>query len=386
MFRNKIIKKITSLVLSAVFVASAFSGCVSSSAELCTVNGVKVEQDVVRYLTNTQKISVSLNLLQQGISATDDMTDEYLKQSTGDKTFAEQLNQQIINQAVYFELLNQLFEKEGLKIDEAKQKEIDEKFQSDVDEVYHGDKYFDEYLKLTKGTRDIYKKFIEADFKEQMLFEHYYGKGGTNEISDEEFEKNTGLIQHVLYKTTIGNTTEEVSDEVKEEKEAGAKKALADLKSGKTTIEKLMQTVSEDPGAASYPEGYFVFTGQGQMYPAFEEGSLAVKYNDYAIVESPVGYHVVKHNPLPFADKEKMANYIRQYKSNDFSKIVEEFKTKCDIKYNDKVIKKYDIAKFKATSVTDIQEFFQKMNKETEKKATPEASSDTTGDAASDEK
>ena len=60
-----------------------------------------------------------------------------------------------------------------------------------------------------------------------------------------------------------------------------------------------MNEVSEDPGLASYPDGY-VFT-EGQMLQPFYEATLALQEGEVSgLVQTEAGFHIIKRIPVDY--------------------------------------------------------------------------------------
>ena len=84
-----------------------------------------------------------------------------------------------------------------------------------------------------------------------------------------------------------------------DEARALAQEVLDRLNAGEN-FEDVMNEVSEDPGLASYPNGY-VFT-EGQMLEPFYEAAKALGEDEVSgLVETTAGYHIIKRLPLDYA-------------------------------------------------------------------------------------
>lgn len=82
---------------------------------------------------------------------------------------------------------------------------------------------------------------------------------------------------------------------------ATADKVLKKIRNG-SDFDTLMKEYSEDPGLASYPDGYVFVTGQ--FVPEFENTVKELKVNKVSnVVKSDSGYHIIKRLALPEFDE-----------------------------------------------------------------------------------
>lgn len=181
--------------------------------------------------------------------------------------------------------------------------------------------FFDEYLMMTPHY-----------FCENMLFniaytclqDYYYGENGVAEDKDivsanilADLEENDFIrAKHILIafpedieKDESGNVVESA----KAETLAKANDVLAKVNSGED-FDALIQTYGEDPGAASYPDGY-VFT-KGQMVEPFEKTAYELEEGKTSgLVETTFGYHIIKR--LPLDEKSILNTQQYSYAIND---------------------------------------------------------------------
>ena len=137
------------------------------------------------------------------------------------------------------------------------------------------------------------------------LMDHIYGEDGSS-LSEDDLnaflaENEYVTVKHILFKTT-DDSGAALSDEDKAAKKQQAETAAAQLKAetdqtkSVELFDTLMNENSEDPGLASYPNGY-CFTS-GQMLEAFETASKALEeYGVSDVVETTAGYHVILRLP-----------------------------------------------------------------------------------------
>lgn len=128
-----------------------------------------------------------------------------------------------------------------------------------------------------------------------------YDFGITNESITELYNNNYVCAKHILVLTTDPVSGEAKSDAEKKKAKSTAETILKKVKKGED-FDKLIEEYNEDPGMASYPDGY-VFT-YGEMVKEFEDATLALKEGETSgIVESSFGYHIILRCELPEIDE-----------------------------------------------------------------------------------
>ncbi|MCI7126095.1 MAG: peptidylprolyl isomerase [Agathobaculum sp.] len=201
------------------------------------------------------------------------------------------------NQAVYTHVLLQEFDKAGLSLTDAQQREL---YDVRQDLIEQSGGYNNYIMKIALGgfTDQTYSNFMYLSQVYAALDEYYFGENGLNKPSEDElkayFRDNYISAKHIL----IG-TTDPMTGEVKrteEQAKADAQKVLDRLNAGED-FDAVMNEVSEDTGLASNPDGY-IFT-KGDMVEPFYEGAKALTEGQIsALVKSDYGYHIIKREPL----------------------------------------------------------------------------------------
>jgi len=151
-----------------------------------------------------------------------------------------------------------------------------------------------------------YTNFYLDGCRFKLLTDYYYGEGSENYPTDAEVkgyaENDLGYyyVKHILLSIKDAETGEELDQAGKDAKRATAMDLLDQLRKADDPValfDTLMNEYSEDPGLASYPDGYEAY--KGQMVAEFEQASLALKDGEISeIVESAHGYHIILRLPL----------------------------------------------------------------------------------------
>ena len=140
----------------------------------------------------------------------------------------------------------------------------------------------------------------------EQLFNKLFGENG-EKLSDEDiasFLEESGYLnaKHILWKTTDdeGNDLSDADKQAQLQKAQAAAaelKAISDQEARVARFDEIMNAESEDPGLATYPDGY-VFTS-GEMYEEFENGTAALEFYEVSdVVTSGAGYHVILRLPM----------------------------------------------------------------------------------------
>ncbi len=160
-----------------------------------------------------------------------------------------------------------------------------------------------------------------------------------SKVYETEFVK----AKHILISTVDPQTNQPYSETKVKEAEEKAKQILDKIKSG-ANFDELMNAESEDPGLATSPEGY-VFT-KGEMVAPFEKASFALKINEVSdLVYTDYGIHIIKRvafNPEGEAELQAYESARSIANQNEFKKLVKTWKSKAEIKPNEKVLKKIE--------------------------------------------
>ncbi len=191
---------------------------------------------------------------------------------------------------------------------------------------------FEDYYMESAYIQYLISQMVE---KEEIVPE----EADVSKYYETEFVK----AKHILIPTINQETNQPLSEKAVEEAKQKAADILNKIKSG-ADFDEIMNTESKDPGLATAPEGY-VFT-KGEMVLPFEKAAFALKINEVSdLVTTDYGIHIIKRVPFnPEGEAELQAyNTAKQIVAEkEFKKQVKVWKSKADIKTNDKVLKKVE--------------------------------------------
>jgi len=229
------------------------------------------------------------------------------------------------------------------------QKEIEEQKNYYMN-VWGGKEGYEETLKEIGFSEQSFDKFL----KDQMLVNKLYNKITgidsadvvTEKKIEEYYNKNIDIFKQAKAKHILISTVDGQGNPLPEDKQEEARKKAEDIykriKDGED-FDKLMNEYSEDPGLASYPDGYDVV--KGQMVQEFEDAVFSMKKGD---VSSPVktiyGYHIIKVEeelhalPIEEVKEQIKAEILREQKAAqqlEYQRQIEQWRNEAAIEINE---------------------------------------------------
>ncbi len=180
------------------------------------------------------------------------------------------------------------------------------------------------------------KMNIDDDFIEMLCESQIYSEKlaklaiSNNPITEEDKDaafKTLSLeyynAKHILFATVDTNTRQPLSDEVKAEKKLQAEGVYQRILAGED-YDTLMNELSEDPGLKTNPNGYIF--GSGEMVPEFEQCTASLSFDEVGLVESSLGFHIIKRLPIALQDVESQID--SELMANKLSAAMTEWKEK----------------------------------------------------------
>lgn len=302
---SKMLQRIAALVVMVAVTMGATVWGVSSTTihykniqsdapVVMTINGDEVHAD--EYAGMLYNCMLYYEQMYSSFGLTDIWNNEELGPAMLQTVQADAYNQ-IVSTHVVLQHFNDL----GMSLSYADQKALQQQL-SDTIESVGGMEMYTQLLADMGFTPDTYSNMSYSSACYRALDEYYYGENGVNLPTDEELIKqfeetypDALAAEHILISLTDPTTGETRTED---QAKAEAQKVLDRLNAGEN-FEDVMNEVSEDPGLASYPDGY-VFT-EGQMLQPFYEATLALQEGEVSgLVQTEAGFHIIKRIPVDY--------------------------------------------------------------------------------------
>ncbi len=260
------------------------------------------------------------------------------------RTLAGSLKESALNTSVLYSILPVVAAGEELELSD----EFHEEFDSVMDNMSSelgSEELRDHYLWQLPLTPEIYRSLYSAESYNELLREKFYGKDSADYPDDAEIisflvdDQECYFFKHILFQVTETTAEDGTVTSNDEEQKAKAVEVLSQLRSSSDPValfDELMNEYSEDPGLATFPEGYLGTpkddaVAGSVMVPAVEEACLEME--DYEISDvlendgSYHGYHIVMRLPVEGnADPaEYRDTYISYLMSQRQAKWLEEY-------------------------------------------------------------
>lgn len=245
----------------------------------------------------------------------------------GGQTFSDQMKKSALNAAAFYALLPILAEKEGLSVSQETLDELESQHQQAV-ETLGSEELAEHSFWYQMITWDLLSKLSTCGDLHLQLQNLYFGEGSEDYPTDAEVlayaQDELGIYRakHILLSTKDLETGEDLDEAAAAEKKAKAEELLAQLRASDdpvTLFDQLMNEYSEDPGLATYPDGYTAQTGQ--MVPEFEQAALALKDGEISdvVYSESTGYHIILRLPLDPADyRNQLVAQLMQTKTDQW--------------------------------------------------------------------
>ena len=133
---------------------------------------------------------------------TDTDTDEqvnYEETSIGDKSYNEWVQEKALELCAQHAFIEIDFENAGLTLDADAQSNVESAIEQQWDS-------YSEYFEKNGIAKSTFEIYITNLYKRDLLFDHYYGKGGSKEVSTDEMGKyllDNALLVNVLSYSTV---------------------------------------------------------------------------------------------------------------------------------------------------------------------------------------
>lgn len=220
-------------------------------------------------------------------------------------TFGQYMMDQATEIAVFYRVMRDMAEREGIIPDPSVATEVDKQYADLVVQAGSNESRVIHSLWTQMLTKGLLMMLNENTDLYSQLQELYYGENSGHYPTDAEVnawleEEGRYRAKHILLATIDLDTREPLDEETIAQKKAQADDMLAQLRAAEdpiTLFDQLMNEHSEDTGLAANPDGYT--TRKGEMVAPFEEAALALKDGEISgVVESDFGYHIILRLPM----------------------------------------------------------------------------------------
>ena len=256
------------------------------------------------------------------------------------RTLATTMKETALETAVLYALLPQMAQKDGLELSQ----EYKDSFNASLEQLSTSlgdEEQVNHYLWYFPLTKDVYTHLCDSEEYNSMIMTQRFGEGSEGYPTDDdvltylEQDEQCYFFKHILLK--VEETTEEgdassststVTSTYAQQK-ALAEDLVQQLQASDdpiTLFDTLMNQYSEDPGLASYPEGYLGSAKDGSsvasnMVTVVEEACLSLEEGQISgVLENEEGYHgfhIVLR--LPVEGNVDLAEYRQTYIADQMS-------------------------------------------------------------------
>ncbi len=342
-------KKIISLVLCVVMMATLFTAC----DRTLSMEKILEDTEIVMGKAGSQDVYAyeMLYLMSMGYDA--------------DTAFEELVSIKVMMQKAI---------DSNISLTEEEIKGFEEELNAMV-EQYGGQEAFDEILASFGLTFDQYKAIMTMSETVTKFNGEAVKLGLFTEATEEEakayFDGNFIKAKHILFTTVNSETGEALAEEEIANKQKLAEDTLAKIKAGADFDS--FANLNEDPGSATQPEGYvFAVTANIKdenvlntlqqagysMVPEFEQGAYELEIGAISeLVPTSYGYHIIKRVEMTDADYEANKTTILNVLNNaKYLTAIEGWKEAYKIKKNEKMIASINMEEFQAILAAKAEE------------------------------
>ena len=343
----KIVLVIIGIAAMALSVtAMACSGIINQAANqedykltggvAATVNGMNIKEDTItKQIMSTRESA--------GKTKDKDWAQYLADQGLTPESYRESLIKSYANQY----LLTQAEKEYDIKVTD---EDVEEAWQNAA-KSYGGEENFEKFLKQIGYDKDTYKQSLESSVAQQKL---------KDKVAPEKTPSDDEIVSYINENLSTYNDARrsenlliKVDSDASEEDDAKAKataqEALDKINSGELSFEDAVKQYSEDDGSKekSGDVGWDKLTSFVTEYQ--NALSQLSKGQVSGLVKTEYGYHIIKctdvfHvddkvtsiDQIPSEIREKISDTVKSNNaSNDYSKWLQEYQDKADIKIND---------------------------------------------------
>ncbi len=363
---KKLIKTLSILMVVAMLLCF-FSSCSSVPASFGTAekDGKSYDLDAKFYIYSAYTMHMNLEYYASmyGVDVS-----AFLQTPEGSSVdYAANYNDSVKDEALSVFLSSQKFSDMGLSLSNDDISTVNTQYDSMVSSM--GETAIRKLRAKLKLSETQFKEFLSEVYKQNIVFDKLFSKGGENEITDEAIKKVLNeeyyYVRHILIKyptdskdNTISSTEDQSEENIKlfNDAKAKAEDILAKVKAGEDFItlakDNTEDTVSETEGF-TYNSGFlvepygYIFT-ENTMDTKFYDKAKEMTVGTFDIVETSYGWHIMQK--LDVSTVEKAFELLKDdifsnISSKKRSELLSEWGKEYTVTYNDSVLKKYSMDK-----------------------------------------
>lgn len=352
----KNLKQIISLLLCLVLTVCFFASCSSSMGEtLMSLDGERITVNMYRLWLSRVKGSYG--------GSDDSVWDQ---RSEDGRTYNEVFTGFVKQNAMTFLCALHEFDELSLKLPQKELDAIDETMNTILKERGEGDKdLLNSQLSQFGVNYDILREIYVIEAKMNHLKDYLYGENGAEPISDnvrnEYYRDNYIRIKQIFFYTankpvtdSEGNyvygddgyvQTRDYTEEELAEQKKKASQVMTSLTAGQD-FDLMMASQNEDTAAQTYPGGYYLTKSSTYVDEVIEK-AFELAENEFAMVESEYGIHIVKRLPLEEkgysikANEDFFSDFEETLRTEVFTARLSKHEGK--IKIDEELLSQYDV-------------------------------------------
>ncbi len=295
----------------------------------------------------TAKSIKSQFFTETNIEEKDEIWDQYIDE-TYSATTQEYLDAKVQSYIITYNLYAIHFEELGLELDPEVVKEIETAIDTLVKQ-YGGKDNFKAALEEQGYSYDQFVEQYYNEEKEKAVIMHYFGPDSEIEpTSREDIEKYYNeyysKVKHIFF-STRDDETNDYNNEKKAEIGQKAQRVYDRVMSGED-YEKLLDEYNEDTGMVTNPNGYIFSSDDTSYVPLFVKTAFEMKPGDVRIIQSYMGYHIIKKYSFTDEDTFTPENeklLIENMKSTEASDLLDDLKESIGVSYNNTVLEELSV-------------------------------------------
>lgn len=337
-----IVKKITACAAAAAMAVS-FASCSDTSWVYKTGNsalssGVYISMMAYSYMDAVSQLSADSSNTAKTV----------WDQKIGDKDAETYIKDSAKDAAAEYLAISDKFKEFKLELSDDDKKSAD----TAVDSMWN---YFQSYVDLAESgcSKESFKENYLSSARQMKIFDHYYGKGGIEEVKDAELKKyyyKNYRAAKLLALSLTDESGSQLSDADVKKLKKQAKNYQSRVDKGESMdkiIKEYAKSVSGDSsdGNAASGSDNVTIIAKSNAEDLFKKIKDLKKGKSFYLVDTASGYIYVgtAEDIKAYEDKYQSSrnNVLAAYKNNDFTKLMDEWTKAIKVTANNSSVKRY---------------------------------------------